>query len=249
MGESGPQDQPGGGWHKFELRAYRVRAGGKFVGLTAADAEKLAPHDTRLFIERIRRKGEIMDATPHTVLAEGDIVAVAGRREVLVDVLEKAAEEVEDPELLAVPMEGVDVLVTHKQLDGMTLAASRATAGSARHFPQQDHPRRHRHQHSGAAADADPPRRHSHAGRPHQRHHRAAKMLGYADKASNIADVAFIGGAIARHADRRDDAQYRRRAADAVDRGRRADRRPACSAGCARCIRLSAASPPRPSGS
>jgi putative transport protein len=197
MGETGPQDQPGGGWHKFELRAYRVRQGGRFAGLTAAEAEKLAPHDTRLFIERIRRKGEILDATPHTVLAEGDIVAVAGRREVLVDVLEKAAEEVEDPELLAIPLEGVDVLVTHKQIDGMTLeqAAQRpeargiflskitrgATATNIPVLPQTQIHRGDILTLVGRTSDIV----------------RAAKVLGYADKPRNVADVAFIGGAIA----------------------------------------------------
>jgi putative transport protein len=197
MGESGPQDQPGGGWHKFELRAYRVRPGGPFVGLTAAQAERLAPHDTRLFIERIRRGGEIIDATSHTVLDAGDIVAVAGRREVLVDLLEKTAEEVEDPELLAIPLEGVDVLVTHKQIDGMTLeqAAQRpeahgiflskitrgATATNIPVLPQTQIHRGDILTLVGRTSDIT----------------RAAKVLGYADKASNVADVAFIGGAIA----------------------------------------------------
>ena len=39
----------------------------------------------RLFIQRIRRDGQIMDATADTVLQAGDVVAVAGEREVLVN--------------------------------------------------------------------------------------------------------------------------------------------------------------------
>src|SRR6185369_8885194 len=77
--------------------------------------------DARLFILRIRRGGEIMDATADIVLKEGDVVAVAGEREVLVNILGAAAVEVEDRELLAVPVEGVDVLVTNKEVDGKTL--------------------------------------------------------------------------------------------------------------------------------
>src|SRR5207244_10726311 len=62
------------------LRAYKVQPGGKAVGLRVAEAESLVP-DARLFILRIRRGGEIMDATADIVLKEGDVVAVAGRSE------------------------------------------------------------------------------------------------------------------------------------------------------------------------
>src|SRR5437016_11998913 len=111
---------PGTAWTRWALRAYKVQPGGKAVGLRVAEAESLVP-DARLFILRIRRGGEIMDATADIVLKEGDVVAVAGEREVLVDILGAAAVEVEDRELLAVPVEGVDVLVTNKEVDGKTL--------------------------------------------------------------------------------------------------------------------------------
>src|SRR5205823_8576309 len=100
---------------------YRVQPGGKAAGLRVAAAESIVP-DARLFILRIRRGGDIMDATADTVLKEGDVVAVAGAREVLVKVLGAATQEVEDRELLAVPVEGVDVLVTNKEVDGKTIA-------------------------------------------------------------------------------------------------------------------------------
>src|SRR5437762_539043 len=111
---------PGTAWTRWALRAYKVQPGGKAVGLRVAEAESLVP-DARLFILRIRRGGEIMDATADIVLKEGDVVAVAGEREVLVNILGAAAVEVEDRELLAVPVEGVDVLVTNKEVDGKTL--------------------------------------------------------------------------------------------------------------------------------
>src|SRR5437660_1102575 len=112
---------PGTGWTRWALRAYKVQPGGRAAGLRVAEAESLVP-DARLFILRIRRGGEIMDATADIVLKEGDVVAVAGEREVLVNILGAAAVEVEDRELLAVPVEGVDVLVTNKEVDGKTLA-------------------------------------------------------------------------------------------------------------------------------
>src|SRR3984957_8883415 len=112
---------PGTAWHQFELRAFRVNERGPAVGKTAQEAEALIP-DQRVFVQSIRRGGKILDATGDTVIQAGDIVAVAGRREVLVSLLGAAAEEVNDRELLAVPIEGVDVYVTNKDVDGKTLA-------------------------------------------------------------------------------------------------------------------------------
>ncbi len=103
-----------------ELRAYRVREGGKAVGLTVAQAERLAVGE-RMFIEGVRSGGGIVPISTETVLKAGDIVAVSGKREVLVNLLGDA-DEVDDRELLDVPVESVDVLLTSKQLDGMTLA-------------------------------------------------------------------------------------------------------------------------------
>src|SRR6185312_3904318 len=65
---------PGSGWHQFELRAYRVPNEGRVVGKTVGEAEALAA-ENRLFVQRIRRAGEISDATVGTVLRAGDVVA------------------------------------------------------------------------------------------------------------------------------------------------------------------------------
>ena len=110
----------GTGWHRWELRAFRVKAGGKAVGMRAAEAEALVP-DSRIFVQRIRRNGTIEEATADSTLQEGDVVAVAGAREVLVSTIGAQADEVDDPELLAVPVAGVDVLVTNKEVDGKPL--------------------------------------------------------------------------------------------------------------------------------
>src|SRR5262249_45225632 len=99
---------PGTVWYQFELRAFRVREDGQAVGKTAQEAEALLP-EHRVFIQRIRRGGEILEATTDTVIEAGDIVAVAGRREVLINLIGAAAQEVDDRELLAVPIEGLDV--------------------------------------------------------------------------------------------------------------------------------------------
>ena len=111
---------PGTAWRRWEMRAFRVAAGGLAVGKRVTEAEGLVA-DARIFVLRLRRGAVIEEATADTVLQEGDVVAVAGARDVLVNILGEAATEVEDPELLAVPIEGVDVLVTNQAVDGKTL--------------------------------------------------------------------------------------------------------------------------------
>lgn len=107
-------------WHKFELRAYRVADHAPIVGLSVKAAEEKFP-EQRLFIQRVRRDGAILEATPQLVIKPGDVVAVSGRRATLVDVVDPRAEEVEDPELLDIPVEVVDVLVTHRDLVGRSI--------------------------------------------------------------------------------------------------------------------------------
>src|ERR1700739_1560603 len=121
--ESGGKKQTGGpgtAWHQFGLRAFRVRERGPAGGKTVQEAEALIP-DQRVFIQRLRQNGVVTEATADTVIHAGDIVAVAGRRDVLVRLIGEQAEEIDDRELLAVPIEGVDVYVTSKEVDGKTL--------------------------------------------------------------------------------------------------------------------------------
>src|SRR5436305_12417834 len=185
----------GSAWHRWELRAFRVRAGGRAVGQRAAAVEALVP-DSRLFIQRIRRNGAIEDASADSVLQEGDVVAVVGAREVLVNVLGTQAEEVNDPELLDVPIQGVDVLVSSKAVDGKTLAqlatmpAARgaflrkitrgATATTLPILPNTPIQRGDILTLVGRTADVSA----------------ATKLLGVADKATDVTDMAFVGAFI-----------------------------------------------------
>lgn len=107
-------------WRQFELRAFRVREGGTAVGWTIAEAEAKLP-GKRYFFLRLRRGDEIVATEPHMVLQAGDVVAVAGAREVLVETIGRAAVEIEDRELLDVPASISDVLLTDKRFIGRTL--------------------------------------------------------------------------------------------------------------------------------
>jgi putative transport protein len=187
---------PGSAWHRWELRAFRLRPGAKAVGLRAAEAEALVP-DARVFIERIRRSdGTIEDATADSVIREGDALAIIGARDVLVKVIGESAQEIEDPELLNVPVEGVDVYVTNKAVDGKALIelAQRPMARSV--FLHKIT--------RGATATTIPilPNTKIYRGDiltlvgRTQDTNAAAKDLGVPDRPSDVADVAFIGGAI-----------------------------------------------------
>jgi putative transport protein len=108
---------------EFELRAYAVDPGSRFVGHGIGDLEAFAP-GARIFVEQVRSRGQIVASRDVKQLKAGDVIAVAGRRTTLVEVLEapgSGLREVDDRELLDVPGEVVDVVVTNKEIDGKKL--------------------------------------------------------------------------------------------------------------------------------
>jgi len=185
----------GSAWHRWVVRAFRVQPGGKAVGLRAAEAEGMIP-DARVFVLRLRRNGAIEEANADTVLREGDVLAVAGTREVLLRLVGEGAKEGDDAELLNVPVEGVDVYVTSKAVDGKTLTEL-AQRPSARGVFLRKITR-------GATATDIPVLPNTTVQRGDiltlvgrtQDTSGAAKDLGVLDRPTDVADVAFIGGAI-----------------------------------------------------
>jgi putative transport protein len=101
-------------YREWDLRAFRL-ADGPFVNRSVADLERsFAP--ARVFIDRIRRGADIIDATPETVVRAGDVIAVAARREVIVGSGKSFGIEVADRELLDFPVVALDVVLTNRQL-------------------------------------------------------------------------------------------------------------------------------------
>jgi putative transport protein len=201
----------GSAWRRWEIRAYRVAQGGKAVGLTVGEAEALVPQGSlganaagvqvvdaktaapRVFALRIRRNGTIEEATTDTVLREGDVVAIAGARDVLVAVFGANAVEVEDPELLAVPVGGIDVYVSNKAVDGKTIAELAQMPETRGVFLARIA--------RGATATSIPILANTTIQRGDlltivgrsQDTNATTKLLGVADRATDVADVAFIG--------------------------------------------------------
>ena len=207
---------PGSAWRRWEVRAFRIQPGGMAGGLSVLEAEALVTQrqvvakaagvqvieakatvpEARLFVLRIRRNGAIQEATADTVLLENDVVAVAGARDVLVSVLGANAKEVEDPELLAVPVEGVDVYVSNKAVDGKTLAELAAMPAARGVFLRKIV--------RGATATVIPILPNTTIQRGDlftivgrtQDTSAATKLLGVADRPTDVSDIAFVGAAI-----------------------------------------------------
>ncbi|HET9261782.1 MAG TPA: aspartate-alanine antiporter [Vicinamibacterales bacterium] len=107
----------------FDYRAYRLLPGSALAGRSLGELEDLA-RDARLFVERLRRNGRVLESEGQ-VLSDGDTIAVSGRRELLVarmDEQKLGVIEVDDRELLDIPAETLDVVVTSAAVDGRTLA-------------------------------------------------------------------------------------------------------------------------------
>jgi len=186
----------GSAWHRWVVRAFRVKPGSKVIGLRAAEAEALAS-ESRLYVLRLRRDGKIEEATGDTVIQGGDVVAVAGAREVLVKAVGEGAQEVEDPELLNVPVEGVDVYVTNKAVDGKTLLELSKLPGARGVFLRKIV--------RGATATVIPILPSTQVQRGDiltivgrtQDTDAATKLLGVTDRPSDVSDVASLSAAIA----------------------------------------------------
>lgn len=111
-------------------RAYQV-TNPKLIGRTVSDIEATAAQyratttpaesPSRVFIEQIRQGGIISPAETDTVVQEGAVIAVVGHREAVLLHDHQVGPEVNDRELLDFPGERLDVVLTNKELGGKTL--------------------------------------------------------------------------------------------------------------------------------
>ena len=99
-------------YKEWSIRAYRLDD--VPAGRTVMELERAASSE-RVFVERIRRGVELIDATPESVLRSGDVIAVAARRRVLLSGGLPLGHEVEDAGLLEFPIATLDVVVTKRE--------------------------------------------------------------------------------------------------------------------------------------
>jgi putative transport protein len=181
---------------QFDLRAYRV-TNRKLADKTVAELEAM-PNELRVFIQRIRREGAIIELRPNTVIREGDVVAIMARTEALVKRGAVIGPETDDKELLDFPVEVLDVVATHKKLIGKTASELSQSEPWRTQFrgvflrkvtragqeipitPKTQIDRGDILSLFGAKPDID----------------RAVAAIGYADWPTNATDMVFVGSGI-----------------------------------------------------
>jgi putative transport protein len=194
----GVEAQPGiiSASRSFDVRAYRV-TNEKLFNKTIAELEAM-PQEVRVFIQRIRREGAIIEPEPQTVIRQGDVIAVMARPEVLVERSSVVGPEIDDKGLLDFPLEALDVVMTNKTLVGKTLDKIAKSEPWRTHFrgvflrkltrAGQEMPITRTTQVErgdvlslvGAKGDVD----------------RAVAVLGYADWPTSATDMIFVGTGI-----------------------------------------------------
>ncbi len=185
-------------YHKRTIRSYRVAESSKLVGRKVADFE--AQFQAReVFVERVRQDGRLLDPNLSLTIRAGDVLALAGMRETLLQRAPEIGPEVDDPELLRFPGELLNVVITNKQVAGRTLKEIAESEIAMQHgrgvflrkltrggvempfTPATRVDRGDVLQLVGATRDVE----------------RAARLLGYADRATEKTDVVFMGLGIA----------------------------------------------------
>lgn len=173
----------------FDVRAYRV-ANSALFGKTIKDIEAL-PKQIRAYIVRIRHLGNIIEPLPDTTICENDIVAVMARQEAHASHGDRIGPEIGDLQLLDMPVEALDVVVTNRKIDGQILSAL-ASSDVARGVFLASITR------SGVSMPISPD---TVIDRGDVLRlvgtvvevERAAKLIGYADRATTATDMVFVG--------------------------------------------------------
>ena len=195
------QPEPGiiSAYQQIVVRAYLV-TNTKFVNKTIKEFELGFIADVsslRIFVERLRQGGKILEPEPSIIIREGDVLALGARRELLVQLENENAigPEIDDKELLDFPAESLDVVITNKYIAGKTMkeiAESEVGKKNGRGvFLRKltrgaiDMPVT-----LGTKVDRGDVLTIAGAKRDVER---AAKVLGYADRATEMTDMVFVG--------------------------------------------------------
>jgi len=184
-------------YRRLTTRAYRVRESSKLAGKTIAEFEALFTVP-RVFIMRLRQGGTICETAREIVIRPGDTVGLAGPRELLLKIEAELGPEVDDRELFDVPIQLLDVVVTNKAIAGKTLLEIRQSgaAEEVRGVFLRKLIRTGQEMPFNAGTKVDRGDVVQIVG-PVQEVEKAAKKIGYADRATEKTDVVFMGLGIA----------------------------------------------------
>jgi putative transport protein len=106
------------------FRAYNLTPGSMLIGKTVAEAQQVFFRDEcRIYIEKVRRKGtrDILDPSPDFKFEANDDVVLQGESAYVISKIKDVGTEFFDKDLLDFPVESVRVMLTNKEVDGMTI--------------------------------------------------------------------------------------------------------------------------------
>jgi putative transport protein len=188
---SGMRTDPGGqsAYREWALRAFRITDRSAAAN-RSIDAFERSMTPARVFVERVRQAGTIVDTRPDLLLRPGDTIVVGARRDVMLASASALGEEVGDRELMDFPVAAMDVVLTNKDLAERTLAELAALHGrgvmlmklvrGGEEIPFSADTVVNRGdllRIAGAKADVE----------------RAGRALGYIERPSSETDVVFVG--------------------------------------------------------
>ncbi len=110
------------------FRAYKVEGDWFNSSRTIEETEDYIQNTLkrRVFVDRIRHDGQIVEPSPAAVISKGDTIVLSGRREYVIEDESWVGQETDDPELLNFPVEKIDIMVTRKGAAGSTIDALRS---------------------------------------------------------------------------------------------------------------------------
>jgi putative transport protein len=180
-------------YRRLTTRAYQAGADSKLLGKTVAEFEAQFSVP-RVFILRLRRAAKICETDPKMVIQSGDVLGLAGPRDLLLKIETALGPEVDDRELFDVPIQILDVVLTNKAFAGKTLLEIRQSeaAQEVRGVFLRKLIRAGQEMPFNPGTKVDRGDVVQLVG-PVQAVDQAAKALGYADRATEKTDVVFMG--------------------------------------------------------
>ena len=159
--------------------------------------DKFGSSESQIIIERIRKggaEGKIEEAGPDSIVENGDLIAVGGRRRSIVEVCPRLGEEVVDPEMLNFAPQKTPVTVSHTGA-GLTLGTMREN-GTLEGVLIADIRRSGLRIPVRKQTELMPGDVITLVGFPRDVT-AAAHKIGYADRQTNVTDMVFVGLGIA----------------------------------------------------
>nr|WP_279077841.1 aspartate-alanine antiporter [Hafnia alvei] len=116
MSHGTPSEGLNSAWLKYITRGLSVEKKSKFLNRTVVSIE----NNLNCFVENIKRKNKIVDFDDNEIIQEGDLILISGEHNSMVSML-RNENEVSDEELYDTPIESLDIYITNKSLDDLTI--------------------------------------------------------------------------------------------------------------------------------